>query len=53
MRWPMHTGQLEGINIKNKIIKFMAYDSHDSDYFFLKIKATFPGLPCRTILLGV
>lgn len=43
VRWPMHTGQLEGINNKIKVIKRMAYGYRDSDYFFLKIKAAFPG----------
>jgi transposase len=45
VRWPMHTGQLEGINNKIKVIKRMAYGYRDSDYFFLKIKAAFPGNP--------
>tara|TARA_Y100001973_G_C5169932_1_gene318428 strand:+ start:302 stop:1321 length:1020 start_codon:yes stop_codon:yes gene_type:complete len=43
VRWPMHTGQLEGINNKIKVIKRMAYGYRDTDYFFLKIKAAFPG----------
>ena len=37
----MHTGQLEGINNKIKVIKRMAYGYRDIDYFFLKIKAAF------------
>ncbi|MBA6418862.1 transposase, partial [Pseudomonas sp. 5Ae-yellow] len=37
------TGQLEGINNKIKVIKRMAYGYRDTDYFFLKIKAAFPG----------
>ena len=45
VRWPMHTGQLEGINNKIKVIKRMAYGFRDSSYFFLKIKAAFPGNP--------
>ena len=45
VRWPMHTGQLEGINNKIKVIKRMAYGYRNSDYFFLKIKAAFPGNP--------
>lgn len=45
VRWPMHTGQLEGINNKIKVIKRMAYGYRDKDYFFLKIKAAFPGNP--------
>lgn len=43
VRWPMHTGQLEGINNRIKLIKRMAYGYRDADYFFLKIKAAFPG----------
>ena len=45
MRWPMHTGQLEGINNKIKVMKRIAYGYRDSDFFFLKIKAAFPGNP--------
>lgn len=45
MRWPMHTGQLEGINNRIKVMKRMAYGYRDSSYFFLKIKAAFPGNP--------
>lgn len=45
VRWPMHTGQLEGINNKIKVMKRMAYGYRDSDYFFMKIKAAFPGNP--------
>ena len=45
VRWPMHTGQLEGINNKIKVIKRMAFGYRDSDYFFMKIKAAFPGNP--------
>ena len=45
VRWPMHTGQLEGINNKIKTIKRMAYGYRDSAFFFLKIKAAFPGNP--------
>lgn len=43
VRWPMHTGTLEGINNKIKLIKRMAFGYRDTDYFFLKIKAAFPG----------
>ena len=32
----MHTGQLEGINNRIKVIKRMAYGYRDTDYFFLK-----------------
>lgn len=45
VRWPLHTGQLEGINNRIKVMKRMAYGYRDSDYFFLKIKAAFPGNP--------
>lgn len=45
MRWPMHTGQLEGINNRIKVMKRMAYGYRDSEFFFLKIKAAFPGNP--------
>lgn len=43
VRWPMHTGQIEGINNRIKVIKRMAYGYRDIDYFFMKIKAAFPG----------
>jgi transposase len=43
--WPLHTGILEGINNKIKVIKRMAYGFRDHDYFFLKIRAAFPGIP--------
>jgi transposase len=43
--WPLHTSLLEGINNKIKVIKRMAYGFHDDDYFFLKIRAAFPGIP--------
>jgi len=42
-RWPLHTSLLEGINNKIKVIKRMAYGFHDDEYFFLKIRAAFPG----------
>jgi len=45
VRWPMHTGILEGINNKIKLIKRMAFGYRDTEYFFLKIKAAFPGNP--------
>jgi transposase len=44
VRWPMHTGLLEGINNKIKVIKRIAYGYRDDAYFFLKIRAAFPGL---------
>lgn len=43
--WPLNTGLLEGINNKIKVIKRMAYGFRDHDYFFLKIRAAFPGVP--------
>ena len=43
--WPLHTGILEGINNKIKVIKRVAYGFRDHDYFFLKIRAAFPGIP--------
>ena len=45
VRWAMHTGQLEGMNNRIKVIKRMAYGYRDSEYFFLKIKAAFHGNP--------
>jgi len=42
-RWPLHTSVLEGINNKIKVIKRMAYGFRDDGYFFLKIRAAFPG----------
>lgn len=44
-RFHMHTSLLEGVNNRIKVIKRMAYGFRDSDYFFLKIKAAFPGKP--------
>ncbi len=42
--FPMHTSLLEGINNRIKVIKRMAYGYHDDTYFFLKIRAAFPGV---------
>jgi len=42
-RWPLHISLLEGINNKIKVIKRMASGFRDDDYFFLKIRAAFPG----------
>jgi len=42
-RWPFHTSLLEGINNRIKVIKRMAYGYRDDEYFFLKIRAAFPG----------
>lgn len=44
-RWPLHTSVLEGVNNKIKVIKRMAYGFRDDEYFFLKIRAAFPGIP--------
>jgi len=44
-KWPLHTSLLEGINNKIKVIKRMAYGFRDDEYFFLKIRAAFPGIP--------
>lgn len=43
--YPLHTGVLEGINNKIKVLKRMAYGFRDDAYFFLKIRAAFPGNP--------
>lgn len=39
----LNTSVLEGMNNRIKVIKRMAYGYRDNDYFFLKIKAAFPG----------
>lgn len=41
--FPLHTSLLEGINNKIKVIKRIAYGFRDNDYFFLRIRAAFPG----------
>lgn len=41
--YPMNSSILEGVNNKIKVIKRMPYGFRDSAYFFLKIKAAFPG----------
>jgi transposase len=43
-RFPLNTSVLEGINNKIKVIKRMAYGFRDDAYFFLKIRAAFPGV---------
>jgi len=43
-RFPLHTSLLEGMNNKIKVLKRMAYGFHDDAYFFLKIRAAFPGI---------
>jgi transposase len=44
-RWRLNTSVLEGINNKIKVIKRIAYGFRDDAYFFLKIRAAFPGKP--------
>jgi len=44
-RYRLHTGLLEGMNNKIKVLKRMAYGYRDDAYFFLKIRAAFPGIP--------
>lgn len=41
--FPIHTGKLEGMNNKIKVIKRRSYGFHDTEYFSLKIKQAFPG----------
>lgn len=43
LRWPVHTGQLECINNRIKLMKRMAYGYRDSA-FFRKIKAASSGI---------
>jgi transposase len=45
VRWPTHTGQLEGINNRIKVMKRMAYGYRDSAFFLLTIRAAFHGNP--------
>lgn len=42
--WPLGTNLIEGINNRIKVIKRMAYGFRDDAYFFLKIRAAFPGI---------
>ena len=42
---PLSTGFLEGMNNRIKVMKRMAYGYRDTDYFFLKLRAAFPGNP--------
>jgi len=39
--YPVHTGKLEGVNNKIKVIKRKAYGFHDLRYFTLKIYQAF------------
>lgn len=43
-RYPLGTNLIEGMNNKIKVIKRMAYGFRDDAYFFLKIRAAFPGV---------
>ena len=42
--FPLNTRVLEGVNNRIKVIKRMAYGFRDDTYFFLKIRAAFPGV---------
>jgi hypothetical protein len=42
-RHRLNISVLEGMNNRIKVIKRMAYGYRDSAYFFLKIRAAFPG----------
>ena len=42
--WNLNTSVLEGINNRIKVIKRMAYGYRDDAYFFLRIRAAFPGI---------
>ncbi|MGE8453108.1 MAG: ISL3 family transposase [Pseudomonadales bacterium] len=42
-RHPLNTSIVEGINNTIKVIKRRAYGYRDHEYFFLKIRAAFPG----------
>ncbi|MGU7842330.1 ISL3 family transposase [Burkholderia sp. AW33-5] len=44
-RHPLNTSVVEGINNTIKVIKRRAYGYRDEEYFFLKIRAAFPGNP--------
>lgn len=44
-RYPLNNGLLEGMTNKIKVLKRMAYGYRDDEYFFLKIRAAFPGIP--------
>lgn len=43
-KYPIHTGILEGINNKIKVIKRVAYGFRDEEYFFLKVRKHFNGV---------
>lgn len=42
--WSMHTGTVNGIKNRFKLIKRTAYGDRDTAAFFLKIRAAFPGV---------
>lgn len=42
-RWILGTKLVEGINNKITVIKRMAYGYRDDAFFFLKMRAAFPG----------
>jgi transposase len=42
--YPINSGMLEGMNNKIKVLKRSAYGYRDDEYFFLKIRAAFPGI---------
>jgi transposase len=44
-RWWLSTSLLEGINNKTKVIERRADWFRDDEYFFLKTRAAFPGIP--------
>ena len=44
-RYRLHTSLIEGINNKIKVIKRVAYGFRDDEYFFLRIRSAFPGIP--------
>lgn len=44
-RHTLNTSVVEGINNTIKVIKRRAYGYRDENYFFLKIRAAFPGIP--------
>jgi transposase len=44
-RHRLNTSVVEGINNTIKVIKRRAYGYRDQEYFFLKIRAAFPGVP--------
>jgi transposase len=43
--YPLHTGLLQRINNKIKVLKRMACGYRDQAVVFLKIRAAFPGIP--------